>query len=132
MTRLIVAMLSALLIAPLALQADDKKDDAKSDHKLIQGSWKAVERHINGEVRKSDRNVVVQITEGEMLVKVGDREFKLKYELDPTKKPKHMDQMIERDGEWIDPLDMDLDLMAEGEVKLAELVPAQEAAEIVE
>ena len=106
MKRMLMATMVVVLLATPALQADDKeKDDAKSDHKLIQGNWKRVERHINGKVRSEDMitKFALQITKAEMVAnfKVGDaeREVKIKYKLDPSKTPKHIDVTFERDGQ---------------------------------
>ena len=89
-----------LVFAAIPLQADDKKKgDAKSDGKRIQGNWKLVERHRNGKVQKEfDRDVIVKFTKDEMIIKFGDRELKLKYKLDPGKKPRNLDQTIKREG----------------------------------
>ncbi len=101
MKRIFSAMFAALLFAALPLQADDKKkDDAKSDHKRIQGKWKMVERHSNGKVQKEfDREFVIQITKGEIVLKLQGREFKQEYKLDPAKNPKHMDRTSQRNGQ---------------------------------
>ena len=44
----------------------------------------------------------------------------------------YLGDLVKHDGEWIDPLDMDSDLMADDEAKVAALVPAKEEAEKVE
>ncbi len=81
MKRMLVMTL-VLLFAAIPLQADDKKkDDAKSDQKLILGKWKLVERHRDGKVQKEfDRELVMTISKGEMSVKIGDREIKVTLE----------------------------------------------------
>ncbi len=41
----------------------------------------------------------MQISKDEFVIKVGNREQKRKYKLDPSKKPKHMVQTFERNGQ---------------------------------
>ncbi len=100
MKRMLVTTL-VLLFAAIPLQADDKKkDDAKSDNKLILGKWKRVELHRDGKVQKKfDREFVLEFRKNELNIKIGDRDIKLKYKLDSGKKPKHLDITFNRDGQ---------------------------------
>ena len=81
------------------MRAEDKKPD---DAKQIVGKWKRVELHVNGEVRKEfDRELILTFTKEAISAKIGDREVKVKYKLDPTKTPKHIDQTAKRNGQEV-------------------------------
>ena len=101
MHRILVTTFAVVVFSGLPLLADNNaKDDADSDHKLIQGKWKLVERHRDGKVQKKfDLERAIQITKDAIVGNFRDREFIHPYKVDVTKKPKHMDRTVKRNGQ---------------------------------
>lgn len=82
-----------VLFVALSSQAEDQSQD---DAHLIQGKWKLVERHYDGNVTKGDHTL--EFGADTVIYKLTNRENTLKYTLNPSATPKQMDWTGERDG----------------------------------
>jgi uncharacterized protein (TIGR03067 family) len=96
MRSLLIAL--AALFATSLFAADDKGGKPKSDHELIQGTWKVVSAQEAGRKRKVPDDFRFVITADVLSMKSGkDDPISVKYKLDPSKRPKAMDTSHEID-----------------------------------
>jgi uncharacterized protein (TIGR03067 family) len=91
-----------ITVAPLAaamlLAADDTGEKQKSDHDLIQGTWKVVSAEEAGNTREVRDNVHFVITADSLSMTWGGADLvRMKYTLDATKRPKAIDTTHEID-----------------------------------
>jgi uncharacterized protein (TIGR03067 family) len=87
MRRCVVLVLAAGLLI-----GADKKEDAKKDQKMFQGSWVPVSVEVNGEEvpKEQLKDVLVTVKGNKVTFKEGDKTSEATFTLDPTKKPKQI------------------------------------------
>jgi uncharacterized protein (TIGR03067 family) len=85
--------LLAVLAVGLLVAAEAPKDDAKSDLKKMEGSWKLAAGETDGDKIPEDglKNSSLKIKGEKYDAKLGDSTHEGKLTLDATKKPKTMD-----------------------------------------
>jgi uncharacterized protein (TIGR03067 family) len=94
----LVTTLAVLCAATLGA-ADEQGDKPKTDHELIQGTWKVVSAQEAGKSPKIPDDLRFVITADTLFIKRGkDDPIGMKYKLYPTKKPKAMDTTHEIDA----------------------------------
>ena len=82
-----------ILLAVLLIAADKQGEKGKSDKEKLQGTWKIVSAEFDGKPLKEAIGGTMTFT-GDRIEqgKKGDKEYyEGKYELDPSKNPKHID-----------------------------------------
>ena len=94
----LVTMLAVLSAATLIASGGEQGEKAKSDHELIQGTWKVVSAQEAGKAPKIPDDLRFVITADTLFIKPGkDDPIGMKYKLDASKKPKAMDTTHEID-----------------------------------
>ena len=88
----------ALLAAATPLAAGGKGEQPKSDHDLIQGTWKVVSAEEAGNTREVGDNLHFVFTVDTLSMRWADADLiRMKYTLDATRRPKAIDTTHEID-----------------------------------
>lgn len=88
----------AVLCAATMFAADDAGEKSKTDHDLIQGTWKVVSTVEAGNAPKVPEDLRFVIAADMLSIKAGkDDPITVKYQVDATKQPKAMDTTHEID-----------------------------------
>jgi uncharacterized protein (TIGR03067 family) len=82
---------------------DNKKDSGQGDVKMLQGSWTVVSFEANGEKVPEDvaKKMKLTVKDKDWTLERGDQTNKGTITLDPSKKPKAFDAMLEGSGETV-------------------------------
>lgn len=82
----------ALVLAPLALAADDKKPDPKGDRAALNGKWKVAALTFDGKEQKVDAQRTMVIDADGLTAYTGDKKGRtLTFTVDPAADPKRID-----------------------------------------
>jgi len=96
--RLVSAALFLALAACTAGAADDAKDAAKK----LEGTYELLDVTVGGKPdKKKDEVVSVEIKDGEIVIKTGNRDEAARFTLDPSKKPPHFDILPKKGDEKV-------------------------------